>query len=146
MGVVNFFQSMKQNGRVRDATLSKLRDVANRRDLQIQKIKSERCFYVELCGDQTLTDEEEEIVLWIISVSFEEDLVSRKSFLDLEEKTENDLLMEFGPRLNFSTPFSTNAVSIVSSIGLSSVKRIECSSLYLISFDVGNRSIDEAFQ
>jgi len=53
MGVVNFFQSMKQNGRVRDATLSKLRDVANRRDLQIQKIKSE-C-YVELCGDRTLT-------------------------------------------------------------------------------------------
>jgi len=146
MVVVNFFQSMKQNGGVRDATLSKLRDVANRRGFQIQKIKSERCFYVELCGDQTLTDEEEEIVLWIISVSFEEDLVSRKSFLDLEEKTENDLLMEFGPRLNFSTAFSTNAVSIVSSIGLSSVKRIECSSRYLISFDVGNRSIDEAFR
>jgi len=75
-------------------------------------------------------------MLWIIRVSFEEDLVWRKRFLDLEEKTKNDLLMEFGPRLNISTPFSTNAISSMSSIGLSSIKRNECSSRYLISFSM----------
>lgn len=36
-------------------------------------------------------------------------------------------------RLNFSTPFSTNAVSICQSVGLSAVKRVERSVRYLIT-------------
>lgn len=36
-------------------------------------------------------------------------------------------------RLNFSTPFSTNAVSICQSVGLTAVKRVERSVRYLIT-------------
>jgi phosphoribosylformylglycinamidine synthase len=39
-------------------------------------------------------------------------------------------------RLNFSTAFSTNAVSICHSIGLEQVSRIEASIRYLLEFDV----------
>ena len=37
-------------------------------------------------------------------------------------------------RLNFSTAFSTNAVSICHSVGLSSVTRVEVSCRYLVTF------------
>lgn len=37
-------------------------------------------------------------------------------------------------RLNFSTPFSTNAVSICQSAGIKDVKRIEFSTRYLLTF------------
>lgn len=38
-------------------------------------------------------------------------------------------------RLNFSTPLSTNAVSICRSVGLKQITRIEVSTRYLISFN-----------
>lgn len=40
----------------------------------------------------------------------------------------------FVDRLNFSTAFSTNAVSICQSVGLKTISRIEMSTRYLISF------------
>lgn len=45
-------------------------------------------------------------------------------------------------RLNFSTPMSTNAVSICKSIGLSKVTRIEASIRYLICFHGDKPSCD----
>jgi len=45
-------------------------------------------------------------------------------------------------RLNFSTPFSTNAVSICRSIGLQQISRIEVSRRYLISFIDAKPSTD----
>lgn len=45
-------------------------------------------------------------------------------------------------RLNFSTPFSTNAVSICKSIGLRQITRIEVSVRYQISFCDGKPSSD----
>lgn len=44
-------------------------------------------------------------------------------------------LIEVGPRFNFSTPDSTNSVSICHSAQLTMIKRIEVSVRYLISFD-----------
>lgn len=45
--------------------------------------------------------------------------------------------MEIGPRLNFSTALSTNAVSICTNIGLADkVGRIEKSTLYLFELTV----------
>lgn len=42
-------------------------------------------------------------------------------------------------RLNFSTAFSTNAVSICHSIGLTQVSRVECSVRYLLDFSPEGR-------
>ena len=46
-------------------------------------------------------------------------------------------------RLNFSTAFSTNAVSICQSAGLMSVKRVEQSTRYLVHFGGNIRCSDE---
>jgi len=45
------------------------------------------------------------------------------------------LLIEIGPRLNFSTAFSSNAVSICVSIGLTKITRLEVSTRYLIHWE-----------
>jgi phosphoribosylformylglycinamidine synthase len=49
----------------------------------------------------------------------------------------NSLFIEIGPRLNFSTAFSTNAVSICAAVDLGKkINRIETSILYLIKYEV----------
>ena len=49
-------------------------------------------------------------------------------------------------RLNFSTAFSTNAVSIFQSLGISGVTRVECSTRYLITFDAVNSASGDNFK
>ncbi|UXI16038.1 proline-rich protein 5-like [Sarcoptes scabiei] len=50
------------------------------------------------------------------------------------------ILIEIGPRLNFSTALSTNAVSICSNIDLrGKISRIEKSTIYLFEFETKNR-------
>ncbi|XP_031210669.1 phosphoribosylformylglycinamidine synthase isoform X3 [Mastomys coucha] len=45
-----------------------------------------------------------------------------------------DLLLEVGPRLNFSTPASTNIVSVCQAAGLRAVDRVETTRRYWLSF------------
>lgn len=44
------------------------------------------------------------------------------------------ILIEVGPRFNFSTPFSTNCVNICQNVGLTQVIRLESSVRYLIGY------------
>lgn len=54
-----------------------------------------------------------------------------------KEGKRKSLLVEIGPRLNFSSAFSTNAVSICEASGIvKKVRRIERSTLYFISLQV----------
>lgn len=56
------------------------------------------------------------------------------------------LLQLFCLRLNFSTAFSSNAVSICNSIGLSQVKRLEVSVRYLIHWQMDGLEISKALE
>ncbi|GAB6025567.1 hypothetical protein CHUAL_011298 [Chamberlinius hualienensis] len=101
-------------------------------DLNLVSIETEICFYVSLRQDSPeLTCEQLTRLRWILSVAFQEEALSRESFLTIHSR-EKTLLAEIGPRLNFSTAFSTNAVSICQSIGLREVERIEYSTRYLL--------------
>lgn len=61
------------------------------------------------------------------------------------EPTANSLLVEIGPRLNFSTPFSTNAVAICRAVGLANkVGRLERSTVYRIVLESGVNGLLEA--
>lgn len=48
----------------------------------------------------------------------------------LKEDNEKDFVVEVGPRLNFSTAWSTNAISIFHACGLDNIPRAECSRRY----------------
>lgn len=95
----------------------------------VLSVEKELCFNVNWTGDSPPSSLQKEILHWLFGCPFDSHAISNSSFLIPEP---SDLLVEIGPRLNFSTAASTNAVSICQAVGLSSVDRIECSRRYLI--------------
>ena len=50
----------------------------------------------------------------------------------MKATNEKEYLTEVGPRLNFSTAWSTNAICIFHACGLTNIPRAECSRRYLV--------------
>ncbi len=90
----------------------------------IHGIATEFCFNV--AADSALAPEEMRLLRWLLAETFEPEQFSDKSFLtpDSELPTPN-LLLEVGPRMNFTTAWSTNAVSVCHACGLKKISRIE---------------------
>lgn len=88
-----------------------------------------------------LNEHERRVLFWILENSFDCSLHDGDSFLgnafSQSEDKSSSLLIEVGPRLSFSTAFSTNAVAICRASGLQDkVHRIERSLVYLLRFQV----------
>jgi len=91
----------------------------------IADIETELCFYV--WADTPLSMGEVNTVTWLLSEVSDPGGFSETSFFD-----DTDQVIEVGPRLNFSTAWSTNAVSIFHSCGISKISRIERSRRFRI--------------
>jgi phosphoribosylformylglycinamidine synthase len=89
----------------------------------LKSIETEHCFNVEVAG--TLSSEELRTLRWLLGETFEPDRLLPESLL-----RRDGLVLEVGPRMNFTTAWSTNAVSICHACGLTSVRRIERSRRY----------------
>src|SRR3990170_4481547 len=85
----------------------------------ISTLSTEYCYYVETI--ESLTPDEFKALTWLLSATFEQKNFSTHSFLSHED----GLCFEVGPRLNFVTSWSTNAVSVCHSAGLHKITRIE---------------------
>ncbi len=94
-----------------------------------REIETEFCFNVAAAGP--LTPDEMHLLRWLLAETFEPENLSEQSFLtqNSELKTPNPIL-EVGPRMNFTTAWSTNAVSVCHACGLRKVTRIERSRRY----------------
>ena len=66
----------------------------------------------------------------MLSESYNAARFSDSSFL--KATNDKEFLVEVGPRLNFSTAWSTNAISIFHACGLDNIPRAECSRRYLL--------------
>ncbi len=98
------------------------------------EVFAEICYNVGL-SNGSLTEKEKNCLEWMFMHSFREENLASFSWASkylAKDNTNNSLIIEIGPRLNFSTAWSTNAVSVCQSIGLNTVKRIETSVRYLI--------------
>ena len=114
--------------------LQKLQKISPR----VSWLATETCFYIQLNDGCKLSVEDEKKLLWVLASPFDEKNISKSSYLDdksIQDPERRYITLEIGPRLNFSTAWSTNAVSICHSIGLLPIKRIEESLRYLIGFD-----------
>jgi phosphoribosylformylglycinamidine synthase len=89
-------------------------------------IESEHCFNIETSAE--LTSAELVVLSWLLRETFEPDRFGTDSFLDAAA---GDLL-EVGPRMSFTTAWSTNAVAICHACGLGKIRRIERSRRYLV--------------
>lgn len=101
----------------------------------INDIETECCFYIE--ATQPLNEPEADLLKWLLSETFEPENFSSKSLLTQSSVLSPGCdLIEVGPRMNFTTSWSTNAVSICHSCGLTKVMRIERSRRYKL---IGSR-------
>lgn len=130
--IIRFYSFPGLSSGRHDVTLSKLKSASSR--VEVTDLSTEICFNVSVQGNNGLDDGELKNLLWLLTSSFEDENIRRTSFLDESKATEDcsKVLVEIGPRLNFSTAWSTNAVSICRSIGLDKIDRIEKSCRYLI--------------
>lgn len=120
----------------------------------IQSLQTEFCFYIEHRGKlndfffgkkffyrhfsctEKLTEDEISKLKWILTINFDVKLSMEESRLRKMESPTN-VVIEIGPKLNFSTALSTNAVSICTNIGLGQkITRIEKSTIYMLEIQV----------
>ena len=111
-----------------------LSDVRKKVSIGIKEIETEYCFNIEVTAP--LNDEELKVLRWLLSETFEPENFSGESFLTqhLAFSTQH-LVTEVGPRMNFTTAWSTNAVSVCRACGLNKIKRIERSRRYKLLID-----------
>lgn len=106
-------------------TLSKLQKT----NAAVQNLDTELCYHVEV-SNVKFSDNDKKVLKWILQSPFAPQSLTEKSNL---RETSGAVLIEVGPRFNFSTANSTNAVAICHSLGLKSVTRLEVSRRYLIT-------------
>ncbi|XP_077573996.1 phosphoribosylformylglycinamidine synthase [Stigmatopora nigra] len=92
-------------------------------------ISTELCYNVELTGSENLSQEHKEVLFWLFRLPMQTEPLCETPKL---KKEDGATLVEIGPRLNFSTAWSTNAVSICQSAGLTNITRVELSRRFLI--------------
>ncbi|PIZ95336.1 MAG: phosphoribosylformylglycinamidine synthase [Candidatus Magasanikbacteria bacterium CG_4_10_14_0_2_um_filter_37_12] len=100
-----------------------------------RKISPDRedCFNIDTTS--ALNVQELQTLTWLLAETFEPENFSQSSFF-LSNKNN---VLEIGPRLNFETPFSTNAVAICHSCGLGKITRIERSRRYLLAENIDRK-------
>jgi phosphoribosylformylglycinamidine synthase len=95
----------------------------------IDGIDTEFCFYVAV--SQELSPDEHRVLDWLLAETFEPRRYGAVSSFDRNAGT----ILEIGPRMTFTTAWSTNAVSICHACGIPSVVRVERSRRYLLRAD-----------
>ena len=103
---------------------------------QVSNVRTESCFNVEL-GDNGITSTDEAKLVWLLRETFENDKFSKQTFLTAKDNT---LIIEVGPRLAFSTAYSSNSLSMFNACGINGIVRVEQSRRYLISFSAALES------
>ncbi|XP_040485942.1 phosphoribosylformylglycinamidine synthase [Ursus maritimus] len=98
---------------------------------ELQGVKTELCYNVNWTAKSLPSAEEVKKLTWLFGCPLLLGDVAQKSWLHPDS---NDLLLEVGPRLNFSTPASTNVVSVCRAAGLGAVDRVETTRRYRLSF------------
>ena len=92
----------------------------------IISIETEFCYNIE--NTASLTAEEDGKLMWLLSETFQPNGTRNKTYF----ADGKGWIVEVGPRLNFSTAWSTNAASIIHACGLSKIKRVERSRRYQV--------------
>jgi phosphoribosylformylglycinamidine synthase len=95
-------------------------------------VQTESCFNIGAVKGAALSADEHSKLLWLFTETFEPKNINDKSFLSLQSST-NSAIVEVGPRLAFSTAWSSNCISMCQACGVKSVDRIERSRRYKIT-------------
>ncbi|KAJ1293891.1 hypothetical protein BS78_01G104000 [Paspalum vaginatum] len=124
-------------------TMELLRKVKAKVSANIVDILTEQCFNIQL--DNPLPPEKLSMLHWLLAETYEPEKLQSRSFLEEDvSRSSGAVIVEVGPRMTFSTAFSTNAVSICKSLSLVEVSRLERSRRYLLRLEPGSDPLDES--
>jgi phosphoribosylformylglycinamidine synthase len=101
--------------------------------LPVSALSTEYCFNVQTGSE--LTGQEMNVLRWLLAETFEPRNFSDRSFFGTGGTGEDFVILEVGPRMNFTTAWSTNAVSVCHACGLRGIERIERSRRYRFTLD-----------
>lgn len=133
MNVIHYYRKTDPPHSLLSSVKEQLKSVGCHDDAdKFVSVETENCFNIQLT-QETLTDLQRERLEWLLAETFD------RSNLRLEESAltnnNNDVassfLIEFGPRMTFTSAFSSNAVSICQACGPLPVGRLELSRRYL---------------
>ncbi|NKB89419.1 MAG: phosphoribosylformylglycinamidine synthase [Acidobacteria bacterium] len=110
----------------------------------LRALRSEYCFNV--ATSRPLDSKERETLNWLLRETFDPRGFGDHSFLaaDLDPADPRATILEVGPRMSFTTAWSTNAVSVCHACGLDAVLRIERSRRFLLDTEAEPRAGDLA--
>jgi len=106
-----------------------LRSARNILATEIGGIDTEFCFYI--AASRELGPDVHRVLDWLLAETFEPNRYGVKSSFDPSAGS----ILEIGPRMTFTTAWSTNAVSICHACGIADVVRIERTRRYLLHTD-----------
>ncbi|MCX8026872.1 MAG: phosphoribosylformylglycinamidine synthase [Thermodesulfovibrionales bacterium] len=124
MNLLRFYRRPAISGFKKDVILKTLPQSVS---MVIKDIETEFCYYIETINP--LSPKQEEIILWLLKETFDEEGFSSQSFLGA------GIILEVGPRLNFATSWCSNAISVFRACGIDEIKRIERSRRFKIISD-----------
>ncbi|MEJ2203412.1 MAG: phosphoribosylformylglycinamidine synthase [Gemmatimonadota bacterium] len=109
--------------------LARARDVLTS---PLQGLRTEACYNIQLSA--SLGEEETKTLVWLLSETFDPYGFGERSFLSngAASWATGGRVLEVGPRMNFTTAWSTNAVGICHACGLGRIQRIERSRRFLL--------------
>ncbi len=140
MSLLHFYRTPALSGA---ATGSLLERARARAVPGLRRLETEYCFNVDVA--RPLAEAELRVLSWLLAETFEPERFAGRSFLAVRRAGPPAgpggptgapaEILEVGPRLTFTTAWSTNAVSICRACGLDGVRRIERSRRYLLETD-----------
>lgn len=128
--------------------------VAN--EIALESIFTENCFNVQISPSFLQDDEKKARLEWLLAETFDKEglLFESSSFHNIIHRQASHhshpkrhhlhLILEFGPRMTFTSAFSSNAVSICQACGLQDITRLELSKRYLFTFLTDSAENDES--
>ncbi|XP_049866264.1 phosphoribosylformylglycinamidine synthase [Pectinophora gossypiella] len=142
MCIIRFFSSEAFSAHKTKEILQKLKLV----DSDVTQLSTELCYHVELAeGCDYLNINQIKVLQWLLSSPMQPHALKNETVYKNVEQ--NQLIIEIGPRFNFSTADSSNSVQICESVGLNDIVRLEVSTRYLITFqkakDVTKKQFEE---
>jgi len=98
----------------------------------IQSIRTENCFNAQV-SESPLSETGQARLEWLLAETFDREGLKCESSSFVADGSST--ILEFGPRMTFTSAFSSNAVSICQACGLTSILRLERSKRFMIISD-----------
>jgi len=112
---------------------------------KIEVVETESCFNVKVDGDEALSSVQTERLEWLLAETFDRDALrlEQSAFADAAASSADAWTVEFGPRMTFTSAFSSNAVSICQKCDLP-ISRLELSRRYRFRLSSSSSLSDRA--